>query len=87
MAEREQVHTHKMDLLAMRAIISGQILGFLIIAVAAGGGIWLVAHDKPISGFFSFFSGVAILLGGGYVGRKRAGRRLDNPEDKKNPSK
>ena len=79
MAEREQRHSHQMDLLSICSVNVGQFLGFLIVAGAIVSGAFLVFHDKPISGFGIFFSGLGVLLGGGYVGRvKLLGKRKEN---------
>ena len=81
MAELEQEHAHKMDNRCLLLVIAGQLLGFLISFSAMAGGFWLVAHDKPLSGFTGFFTGVGILLGGGYLSKTR---RVPQSSPKKN---
>jgi uncharacterized membrane protein len=71
MAEKEQKHAHSIEIFSIAAITIGQVLGFTIVIAATVGGMILVWQGKPISGFTGFFSGLALLVGGGYIGRKK----------------
>lgn len=67
MAEKEQEHRHGMERtntkMTAAIIILGQFLGFTIGISGIVGGIYLVLHDKPITGFSIFFASLATLVG------------------------
>ena len=71
MAEREQAQAHQMRRWGVFLTAVGQVGGFALIAFAMGGAFYLVLHNKSLEAFFSFFSGVGILLGGGYLSSQR----------------
>jgi uncharacterized membrane protein len=67
MAEKQMAHRHALEDNALasnsRAELVGQIIGGVLSAIAIIGGIYLAAHDKPLSGFGVILVDVASLAG------------------------
>jgi uncharacterized membrane protein len=76
MAEKEQGHRHRIENRRNWAQITitllGQILGFVISALAIGLGGFLLYYDKPVGGFVSLVSGVVLLAGAFIYQRTRS---------------
>jgi uncharacterized membrane protein len=88
MAEKQMAHRHGLEDHALasnsRAELIGQILAAALSAIAIIGGIYLAAHDKPLSGFGVILLNVATLAGiFVYVRRAQEKER----SDKLNPFK
>jgi uncharacterized membrane protein len=62
MAEKEQDHRHEIGRRQNRAQVwlssAGQIFGFILSLAIVSGGVWLLAHDKPLIGFVSLLVGI-----------------------------
>ena len=74
MAEKEQTTRHtimrRRNLAQIWVTSAGQVFGFVLaLAIIAIAG-WLLAHDKPISGFIALLTGIGTLIGP-FVYRKR----------------
>jgi uncharacterized membrane protein len=65
-AEREQLHQHKLNkldrILPFINVLFGQIIGFLLGAGLIGGGVFLLYHDKNVAGFSSLITGLVSLI-------------------------
>ena len=74
MAEKEQEHRHLSDLNESQrrhaTIILGQAFAFTLGVFGVCGGIWLVANDKPLTGFTVFFTSLGTLIGIFFVRHK-----------------
>ena len=74
MAEREQEHRHLSDLRESQrrhaTIVLGQTFAFTLGILGICGGIWLVANDKPLTGFTIFFTSLGALIGIFFVRHK-----------------
>ena len=70
MARDEQRHRHQTEEDHVRGDITlakrGQLIGGILALAAVVGAIYLIAHDKPISGL-SVLSGVVIAFGGPFI--------------------
>jgi uncharacterized membrane protein len=75
MAEKEQNHRHLLQLRSQRhqAVITvfGQICAFVLGLSGIAGGVFLLIHDKPITGFGVFFTSLASLIGLFFYNRNR----------------
>ena len=66
MAQKEQAHRHEQDSGDLTLAKRGQLIGGGLALVAVLGAIYLVAHDKSISGL-SVLGAVVVALGGAFV--------------------
>jgi uncharacterized membrane protein len=82
MAERDQMHFHRIQNASYVLAFLGEILGWSVIALAMWGAFILVMKDKRLEGAFSFFSGLA-LLAAGYYERKNARNSAKPPPNPK----
>jgi uncharacterized membrane protein len=75
MAEREQRHQHELDKRnqTLRAIVtfSGQASAFLLGMTGTGGGIFLVLHDKSLTGLTTFLTSLGSLVAVYLYSRRR----------------
>ena len=76
MAEKEQLHKHGIENRSLLLVTIGQVGGFIIVMFSIGMAGYLVMHNKALEAAVPFFSGIALLLYGGYTVRKK-------PEPKK----
>lgn len=74
MAEREQAHRHQIDQRVFKAHFStiriGQIFAFIIGMSAVCGGIYLLMHDKALTGLAVFITALAALVAAFLVSQK-----------------
>lgn len=67
MAEAQAAHRHDLEKNRLRSGVLterlGMILAFVLAMTAVVGGLYLVAHDKELTGFATFFSSIVILAG------------------------
>ncbi len=70
MAREEQRHRHQTEDQQVKGDVTlakrGQLIGGALALAAVLGGIYLIAHDKPISGL-SILSGVVVAFGGAFI--------------------
>jgi len=66
MAKEEMLHRHGMEKRVVKwnlvSQLLGQIFGFLLGALAIGGGIYLAVQDKGLEGLATLITGVASLV-------------------------
>ena len=89
MAESQLQHRQSLESAVVQANVTaqsrGQISAFLLAALAIGGGIWLIAHDKNVEGLTAIIGAVtglvAVYVWGRYEqGRERARKREEMKE-------
>ena len=89
MAESQLQHRQSLESAVVLANVTaqsrGQISAFLLAALAIGGGIWLIAHDKNVEGLTAIIGAVtglvAVYVWGRYEqGRERARKREEMKE-------
>ena len=66
MAESQLQHRQSLESAVVLANVTaqsrGQISAFLLAALAIGGGIWLIAHDKNVEGLTAIIGAVTGLV-------------------------
>jgi uncharacterized membrane protein len=67
MAEKQQAHRHDLESAVVKGNVHAQALGqlyaFLLSLVTILGGIWLIGHDKTVSGLVAIIGALATLAG------------------------
>lgn len=67
MAELQAAHRRDLEKRRQKSGIFterlGMVLAFVLALTAVAGGLYLVAHDKELTGFATFFSSIVILAG------------------------
>lgn len=67
MTEKEQDSRHKMGRWSLLLFHTGRLLGlifaFLISILTIGGGVFLLYHDKSITGMVTLLTGIASVVG------------------------
>lgn len=71
MAEKEQDYRHLLRLRGQKQQVGitvlGQVFAFVLCLSGIAGGVFLVARDKPITGFSVFFTSLASMLGCSFI--------------------
>ena len=91
MAQKEQSHRHNTDNRRLDSDITlakrGQLIGGLLALVAVVGAIYLLAHDKSITGL-SVLGGVVLVFGGAFVyDRYHKSRPSEESDEDQNESR
>ena len=85
MAEKEQENRHQVARIHQShqfiLTIVGQFLAFFMGAGGLSGGIYLVARDKPITGFSVFFASLGVLAGIYLFNRKNPPKPVDRKSE------
>ena len=86
MAEKEQEHRHRMERtnskMTVGIIVLGQIFGVMIGLSGILGGLYLVLHDKALSGFSAFFVSLGSLVAVFLYDSRNKRRKSDQQQPK-----